>query len=203
MYSHAPLSPGKTIRILILEPALQMSKPVSCSLKELSLENVDPKKSPYEALSYVWGSPKGDKKLNCNGQPLLVTENCLAALRHLRYRRKSRTLWIDAICIDQSSVKERNHQVRLMGDVYKLARRVLIWLGVGNRDTGRLMRFLTWNSMATESRWKGHLWAGLIRLILIHCMKKELQIGSQPEHFQNAFPAEWYRRVWYGCSDIS
>lgn len=37
--------------------------------------------------------------------------------------------WIDAICIDQSSVQERNLQVQHMGAVYQGARKVLICLG--------------------------------------------------------------------------
>ena len=39
------------------------------------------------------------------------------------------TLWIDAICINQDDVFERNHQVRLMGDLYRSATSVLSWLG--------------------------------------------------------------------------
>lgn len=37
--------------------------------------------------------------------------------------------WIDAICIDQFNVAERNHQVRRMGSIYSQAESVLIWLG--------------------------------------------------------------------------
>jgi hypothetical protein len=40
-------------------------------------------------------------------------------------------LWIDSICIDQSrdAVEERNTQVALMGEIYKCAKRVVVWLG--------------------------------------------------------------------------
>ena len=38
--------------------------------------------------------------------------------------------WIDAICIQQSDVSERNHQVRMMGLIYKRAAFVLAWLGM-------------------------------------------------------------------------
>lgn len=37
-------------------------------------------------------------------------------------------LWVDAICIDQSRVLERNHQVALMRHIYSRARRVISWL---------------------------------------------------------------------------
>ncbi|KAK5091835.1 hypothetical protein LTR70_006365 [Exophiala xenobiotica] len=37
--------------------------------------------------------------------------------------------WVDAICIDQLNIAERNHQVRQMGSIYRQADRVLVWLG--------------------------------------------------------------------------
>lgn len=40
-----------------------------------------------------------------------------------------RTLWADAICIDQTNTGERNHQVRLMKNVFSSASRVIVWLG--------------------------------------------------------------------------
>lgn len=41
--------------------------------------------------------------------------------------------WIDALCIDQRNVAERNHQVGQMGEVYSRAWRVVSWLGVQPR----------------------------------------------------------------------
>jgi Heterokaryon incompatibility protein (HET) len=41
----------------------------------------------------------------------------------------SRVLWIDALCMDQNDITERNHQVAQMDKVYKHTRRVLVWLG--------------------------------------------------------------------------
>ena len=38
-------------------------------------------------------------------------------------------LWIDAVCINQEDVLERNQQVMLMGEVYRRASAVLSWLG--------------------------------------------------------------------------
>jgi hypothetical protein len=66
--------------------------------------------------------------VSCHGQELLITENCVAALRRIRSKVRKCILWIDSICIDQSSIEERNHQVALMGDVYSMASEVIIWL---------------------------------------------------------------------------
>jgi hypothetical protein len=38
-------------------------------------------------------------------------------------------LWVDAICIDQAILRERNHQVSLMRRIYSRARAVITWLG--------------------------------------------------------------------------
>jgi hypothetical protein len=43
-------------------------------------------------------------------------------------------IWIDALCINQKDIEERAAQVRLMGKIYRQARRVIIWLGEENTD---------------------------------------------------------------------
>ena len=91
----------------------------------------------YEALSYTWGNCK-DRVLVFCGQErhgLLVTRNCEAALRRLRHTREVRTIWIDAICINQRDDGERNAQVRQMGRIYAGASRVLVYLGEHSGDS--------------------------------------------------------------------
>jgi hypothetical protein len=50
-------------------------------------------------------------------------------------------LWIDAICIDQKSPRERTHQVNLMGQIYSEANLVRVWLGTGSTI---INHFLAW-----------------------------------------------------------
>ncbi|KAI1365824.1 heterokaryon incompatibility protein-domain-containing protein [Xylaria arbuscula] len=87
-----------------------------------------------EALSYVWGTADSKRNITVSqqsypDQPFTVTENLYDILRGLRHPHCIRTIWIDAICIDQSNPEERNHQVRLMRYIYSHAQRVIIWLG--------------------------------------------------------------------------
>lgn len=97
---------------------------------EVSIAEIDLERSPtYEALSYAWGDTSQRVALLCHGKDLHVTPNCESALRHLRQDSGARTLWVDAICIDQSSMEDRNQQVRIMGDIYSKASLVLIWIG--------------------------------------------------------------------------
>ncbi|KAK5657474.1 hypothetical protein OQA88_3046 [Cercophora sp. LCS_1] len=83
----------------------------------------------FEALSYTWGSSAQTGPVTINGRPCLVGSNLYAALLALRYEDKPRALWIDAICINQDDIQEKNMHVPLMHLVYQQASRVVIWLG--------------------------------------------------------------------------
>jgi hypothetical protein len=62
-------------------------------------------------------------------------------------------LWIDAICIDQTSVLERNHQVAMMGRIYAEADDVFAWLGVGPENiTTAIRRLNAWTKMFDMKR---------------------------------------------------
>jgi hypothetical protein len=76
-------------------------------------------------------------------QELSITSNCFAALRRLRYEDKTRVMWIDAICIEQSSKSERSHQITLMTQIYSRAAEVVVYLGEKTGDSGLAMRFIS------------------------------------------------------------
>ena len=93
----------------------------------------------YEALSYVWGTDYGDHHIECGGgRSIPVTGNCKDALIRLR-GSEPRILWVDAICIDQNSIEERNQQVRRMHGIFKNAQQVLIWFGIGTSTTESIL----------------------------------------------------------------
>ena len=68
-----------------------------------------------------------------------IRENLRDALRAVRDPNESRMLWIDALCIDQENVEERNHQVGLMGLIYRKAKQIRIWLGQPADKSGRAL----------------------------------------------------------------
>jgi len=121
--THRPLS-GDEIRTLILHPA-PFDDPICCSLKYISLED----QPGYEALSYAWGDPSNTIPVVLDGEPYPVTINLERALRHLRHPSWVRTLWVDAVCINQKDLKERSAQVRRMRHIYEQAAQVVVWLG--------------------------------------------------------------------------
>lgn len=102
-----------------------------------SLEETSEYQPRYEALSYTWGdadvSESGQvEDSQGSGEPsatLGLRPNLASALRYLRYSDETRVLWIDAICINQEDIEERNEQVKRMTNIYTLAQRVIAWLG--------------------------------------------------------------------------
>jgi hypothetical protein len=118
------------IRLLTLFPG-DHDHFIRCSLTTIQLHHL-PK---YEALSYAWGDANDRKDILVNGRSVSITRNLHVALMQLRCTDKPRTLWIDAIYIDQNNIPERNQQVELMGQVYQSAAQVLIWLGEEGKAT--------------------------------------------------------------------
>jgi hypothetical protein len=55
-----------------------------------------------------------------------------------RLPRTWKYIWIDALCIDQSNLPERNHQVKLMSALYSQARHVVAWLGEAKEKSTEL-----------------------------------------------------------------
>jgi hypothetical protein len=139
-YQYAPLESTRSFRLvrLVREPDR------STDDIEVEIEVVDMIESPdYNALSYAWDADSPDSEVLCQGFMVPITRNCKSALQKIR--DGPRKLWelplyVDAICINQSSTNERNHQVRLMGQLYSNAQTVLCWFG--DVHCGRKFHFL-------------------------------------------------------------
>jgi hypothetical protein len=68
--------------------------------------------------------------ITLSGAPFHVNHNLYLAMLHLRSPTHPFTLWVDAICIDQADMEERNAQVAMMSFIYTRALKVAAWLGV-------------------------------------------------------------------------
>lgn len=132
----APLQPDQPeahrwpLRLISLQPG-QADSELKCNLEHTSFGRAA---GDYEALSYTWGSPNNKTAIHLNGIQFPVTQNLGLALKKLRYAHRPRRLWIDAICINQDDVLERNVQVTRMVEVYRSASRVLLFLGAAPDD---------------------------------------------------------------------
>ena len=141
LYHSLTLSQQTSIRLLRIHQ-LHDSSSNHCSLEIADLAS----KPEYHALSYTWGPPTDQAEqrgmtdrrccpIVCNGKTVLVTENLFHFLRLFAQNTSPLPWWIDALCIDQDNVVERNDQILKMKYIYTTARSVLVWLGDADEYT--------------------------------------------------------------------
>jgi hypothetical protein len=125
-----PTDRGHVIRILHLLPGAS-ADPLLGEFEVVALAT----RPKYEAISYTWANKQGDDThsgaihFNSSKSFISITKNCEAALRRLRLNDCERIIWIDAVCIDQSNISERNHQVRQMLLIFRSSMHITIFLG--------------------------------------------------------------------------
>lgn len=123
----------------------------------------------YDALSYTWGrDPRMERiYVTSNGQesaeqsqaPILTLDirfNLANVMRYLRHADQTRMLWIDAICINQVDMAERDLQVKRMGQIYSRSAAVIIWLGSSSSSSSLALTKLNHLGQQVEhtaSRW--------------------------------------------------
>lgn len=149
-YEKLALKVGQIRLLKLLRPFGGM---VQCSLEVVKhSQNLD-----YEALSYAWGKRSKTRAIEVNGQELQISLNLWEFLdRSSRYvlvhpveggrvyrPEAPHYLWIDQICIDQSSVEEKNHQVQRMAEIYEQATWVTLWVGPGTPENELLIDTLS------------------------------------------------------------
>ncbi|KAH7394517.1 heterokaryon incompatibility protein-domain-containing protein [Pyrenochaeta sp. MPI-SDFR-AT-0127] len=96
----------------------------------------------------------------CDGRLVKVTSNLRDALRMLanainmpQMPKTPSYYWIDALCMNQSDIEERNIQVARMADVFKKADGVICWLGKEDEFTNDALTTIRRISAIPESDW--------------------------------------------------
>ena len=143
LYNYIQLPEGDEIRLLRLF-AYNGTKAVSCSLEVVNLND----QPEYEAISYVWGNPVKTHYVVVDDEfSIYITATLNSALQDigkLISPGESKLLWADAICINQSDVFERNHQVWNMARIYGQAQLVVTHIPSENPDrTASAMQLAT------------------------------------------------------------
>ena len=178
-YQYSPLpTTDKTIRLLCIPPADDISDTLVCDMHHVRL--ID--KPEYAALSYTWGAPIFDHHVICNGRRLAITAHLDAALR--RFRKTTWwMLWVDALCIDQTNIPERNYQVSIMKHIYSQASRTCVYLGEACPQDEEAL---------------------LLMRVLGECTKTDYRSSAglpHPNHpaweaMQSLFSRPWFSRMW-------
>ncbi|EKG20144.1 Heterokaryon incompatibility [Macrophomina phaseolina MS6] len=126
-------SPGRSFQEI---DGTRVFGPEQYTAQEYSLQEANLDANPkFEALSYTWQSDptkpttSSQEVIRCDGHELAITQNLADALRRLSTVQRDAPIWIDAVCINQEDIAERNQQVNMMGRIYSSARAVVVWLG--------------------------------------------------------------------------
>lgn len=177
VYHYTFLDPtAHDIRLLVLLPSKEESTQIECLLTQVSLDE----QPDYEALSYTWGSQIEKIGLvSLEGRPFPVTPSLEDALRHLRLEEDPRTLWVDALSINQIDDEEKSHQVQQLKSIFQLARGVVIWLGIESDDSDLAMNLIA-----------------DIHNVGADNFKTSLESASSWEALAKFYRRSWFSRVW-------
>lgn len=127
-----------SFRAVKLLPA-PYSAPVECIL---SHERISALEGRYCALSYTWGERASQRWIRLNGKPFLIQPNLFEALKAIRKEDEEIFLWADGVCINQADTAERNHEVGLMGNIYRSAKNIRIWLGPAGEESDVVLDYV-------------------------------------------------------------
>lgn len=215
-YSRALTDPNeRTIRVLRLSPLLGGDDSrVTGFLEETSLD----RPVPYTALSYRWGAEVPHIPIHVDNGTVNVTSNGYSALKELRRNSHFNYIWIDAICINQSSEAEKAHQVAMMDKVYMKAESVVVWLGSAYEGSdealewcrlasrcgnNRLVAKLQYRPNLLNRRMRQQTIAQLCEWTISYFVHRrerlrqlysgERPLDTVPHHVQMLFDRDWFR----------
>lgn len=120
------LSSSSSTRVVLLEPGIG-DDPIRVNLLEIDLNSRN--YILYQAISYTWGPPGDPNWIEINGQQECIRTNLWNCLKRIRSPKERRNLWVDAISISQTDLKEKSQQVSIIGDIFQKAKSVIVWLG--------------------------------------------------------------------------
>ena len=105
----------------------------------------------YRALSYTWGPPRNGQRtyaksdkitIVLDGEEHDVTPNLFDAILQMSASYQDSYFWIDALCINQGDLTERQVHVAIMDRIYRNAEEVVVWIGKAEDDNTEVMRLI-------------------------------------------------------------
>ncbi|KAI1741664.1 heterokaryon incompatibility protein-domain-containing protein [Xylaria scruposa] len=202
-YTYSPLPSNENfIRVLTILPTLtQNGDLLRVTIETTRLEA----ELSFDALSYTWGDDSKKVNIDCDGESIDVTQNCLDGLWHLKEIYGSLRIWVDAICINQNNKEEKNGQLPLMGTIYSQANRVFIWLGPGNNKTDAAMEYLRVGCLPFARSLCSHVGRSQVPTgnrmsisLALHWCSRLFTLRQKPhfEGLQDILDRCWIKRLW-------
>lgn len=119
------LTDKTAMRLLDLYPG-HYGQPLRGALRRTHLSEAE---MQYSVLSYTREDHSNSHSITIGDQIFHINSNLHQFLTGIRRIDESLTLWVDTICIDQTSSREKVQQVHLMGCILSHAKETLVWLG--------------------------------------------------------------------------
>ncbi|KAM3084826.1 hypothetical protein ACMFMG_003275 [Clarireedia jacksonii] len=186
-YSYEPIQPNQ-LRLLKF---LQDNNHISAILKAFSVEEPLP---PFHALSYTWASEdtglSKSRVIEIENQQIPVLDSLQPFFQVLRAKGQlldGRWWWIDSICIDQTNLAERGHQVQLMQHIYRRANQVVIWLGEQSSDSELALDFIKLLDRLTQRNCDANEVRSLV---------ENDRFSAQWTALTNFLSRKWWSRIW-------
>jgi hypothetical protein len=214
-YEQSPLPSASTfIRLMVLLPpqedpndiegAARSTSPLHSSISSVPITSLP----AFKALSYTWGPPTQNERIDISGHEFSITPSLAIALQHIRHPTKDTILWIDQICINQEDIQEKSEQVDLMSQIYSRAEEVLVWLGPAADGSDLLMD--VWDQVGREIQaWGLEDYYTKERFSELHRIVAETDPSDEKTisfhkicktacwKFDLQAMAAWYRRPWF------
>ena len=197
-YSYTPLPTETSLRLLKFG-----ADGLSCELITTTLQDAP----PYVALSYTWGPPSFTETLPLGPleawHAFPITKSAYEALKclGLTIGRQNRTLWVDAICINQQDNAERASQVSIMRQIYEKATRVYVWLGPPSKESkGAFQKIHEWLQSLDHQiecfKKSGKLQPGQKKIPLSIDAFADVESEATLATIDNLCAREWWSRAW-------
>lgn len=151
----------------------------------------------YEALSYVWGNPEPAKNIFVNKVEVPINPNLYDALISLRQPDSTRRIWIDAICLNQTSFAEKSKEVQKMGQIYSLAKTVNVFLGAPSPSKSTFINsFLKFLNRDDEGQAADRYAEEGLRGLDKICEKCQTDVRDLCKGFMETCLQPWWGRIW-------
>lgn len=206
LWNAIPLeSDATSVRIFTID-SVDHEANLQCTFRAVCLSE----KPRFTAISYTWHLALGPRerffegvyptqnngKIMCNGFEVRVLDNLHHALRQLWTSCSHGTeFWADALCIDQSNVLERNHQVAAMAEIFMSAQSVVIWLGPSTSNVSRAVEFVELMSGLTAEAMQAFAYSSP-SFDLGDETRSKLARKENWEALEMFFSRSWFIRAW-------
>lgn len=192
-YMYEPIPAQRCVRLLKIEYGTGQD-PIRLSLRTVSLDE----QLVYYAVSYTWNGAELSESVQCydrhrNAKELKTNPGSCLVLGRLRDSEfVDSELWIDAFCINQRDMKERESQIQLMKDVYSQAEKTFVYLGEP-KEPGNLAIQLCERIIEMAKKFKP---AEPIELSNLQAFDLPAIQSPEWKALYDLFCQPWFKRVW-------